>query len=1288
MTLNQKHKYFLYFAFFLLIMLPQISISQITVLSQDFDSSSSIPSSWSQINVQGTSVWSINNGGTFDLGASHPAAAHSGTRNAYISSQSTSGNVRKLVTPSLDLSGLGNVTLVFWEARLKWGVDTDFLKVYYRTTPSGSWVQLKSYTSATSGWVKRTITLANPSSTYYVAFEGIPKYGYGICIDDVEITASIANDVMMTSVEVKNKEFVNAHFKNLGANNLTSCNFSFTVDGDTSIYTQSWTGNLATDSSATLQIDTFYFSHGLHDIKCWSGNPNSSGDGDRTNDTLVTEYYINRVFPYTQSFENSNLGYWMQSQDDQMNWTRKSGSTTSTGTGPSSAKDGTFYMYTEASGNYNKTAKLVSPDMELSVLTNPHLEVWYHMYGAQIGSLDFDIDSSGTWIEGIDTQITGNQGNTWHKKLISLQDYRDLNKIQLRAKTTNGFLSDIAIDDIKLLDIPSVDLGPDSTICQGNQLSFTADTGVGYSYVWKADGYSDTLSTSNSITVDSSGIYIVIVSAAYGYSATDTVVLTIAPLPVADFVVQSSSQCLNENAFYYFDSSTISSGSFTQLWSFGDNDTSSQQHPIHSYQSDGSYQVLLKLTSNYNCVDTMSLFLQVHPSPIAQFSVNDTDQCVRDNLFQFTNSSTVSSGSINSYFWSFGDTNTSILSNPDHHYQSADTFLVTLIILTDKSCNDTFLKHMYSLPMPLANFNIQDSTQCLTDNQFIFNNLSSISQGTISHSWAFGDNSFSNLKNPTHSYSNAGFYSISLISGSQNGCKDTFVSSAIVYSMPEAVITLDSLDVQCFNNHMFKLSDQSKYTDGYGAFRYWDLGDGNSDTSSQIAFNYSSYGPYSVKLIIQSNYNCSDTAIVNLTLHPSPKSDFTVNPTDQCLYGNVFSFTNSSSIPSGNLNHEWNFGDGNTTSTIHPFYSYAIAGIYEVWLKSVSNHQCADSIQTSITVHPEPQADFSINEEGQCLESNEFEFTNLSSLSSGTFNSEWHLGDGTTSFDLNPIKSYQTTDSFIVTLYVVSDHNCTDSISKIAYINPLPRVGFTIDDSIQCLTGNLFEFRDTSSVISGQLMSYWNFGDGYTSTDTNPAHHYVNSGIYTVKLVATNDFACRDSVSKTIQVLALPVIDLGNDTNLVDTIVFILDAGPGFVNYLWQDNSSQTTFEILTSSLNIGSHVFHVTVEDSNGCSNSDTITLTIFEHISIAENEFELHFHMYPNPAKEYLFIEHDQPLRLDMEMTLFNMEGRKVWSKKYNPGSGVHRDQIDVRQFAKGVYILQAKQGLHLQSFKLLVQ
>jgi hypothetical protein len=161
--------------------------TSVTLLTQGFESTT-IPTGWTQDYVSESTDWTFATGGY----SSHPAAAHGGSYNARLYYTSTSGATTKLVTPVIDFGANAvNPTLTFWHAQALWSPDQDNLKVYYRTSASGTWNLLQTYTENLISWTQHTITLPDVNSTYYIAFEGIAKYGFGVCIDDVSITASL-----------------------------------------------------------------------------------------------------------------------------------------------------------------------------------------------------------------------------------------------------------------------------------------------------------------------------------------------------------------------------------------------------------------------------------------------------------------------------------------------------------------------------------------------------------------------------------------------------------------------------------------------------------------------------------------------------------------------------------------------------------------------------------------------------------------------------------------------------------------------------------------------------------------------------------------------------------------------------------------------------------------------------------------------------------------------------------------------------------------------------------------
>ena len=168
------------------------------------------------------------------------------------------------------------------------------------------------------------------------------------------------------------------------------------------------------------------------------------------------------AFPYIESFE-TNLGAWMQSNMDQFDWTRQTGSTPNSVSGPDNAYQGSWYLFLNSAfpNNPNKTAILLGPCFNLVPLTNPAILFSYHMYGSNMGTLTLEAstDDGLTWASI--WSLSGNQGNVWHLAQISLSAYAG-QTVKFRFKgTTLGSTSEMAIDMIRVFENGT--LPPDCT---------------------------------------------------------------------------------------------------------------------------------------------------------------------------------------------------------------------------------------------------------------------------------------------------------------------------------------------------------------------------------------------------------------------------------------------------------------------------------------------------------------------------------------------------------------------------------------------------------------------------------------------------------------------------------------------------------------------------------------------------------------------------------------------------------------------------------------------------------
>ncbi|MEY8847456.1 T9SS type A sorting domain-containing protein [Psychroserpens sp. XS_ASV72] len=140
-------------------------------------------SNWSQEYISGENNWTT--GGANQNSTVFP---RTGSAMAICYVSDFSSPITNLVSPSIDISAASEPKLNFSFTNVNWAGDIDALRVLYKTSSGGSWIELASYTAESAVWNDVVLNLPNPSSDYYIAFEGTANYGRGLTIDDVSVT--------------------------------------------------------------------------------------------------------------------------------------------------------------------------------------------------------------------------------------------------------------------------------------------------------------------------------------------------------------------------------------------------------------------------------------------------------------------------------------------------------------------------------------------------------------------------------------------------------------------------------------------------------------------------------------------------------------------------------------------------------------------------------------------------------------------------------------------------------------------------------------------------------------------------------------------------------------------------------------------------------------------------------------------------------------------------------------------------------------------------------------------
>jgi len=142
---------------------------------------------WTSSIYSGTAEWvwgSQNyNASVLPLSGAAMAGFYSGNYNY---------DTASIISPSMDLTSVTDPQLTFNYTQVAWAGDQDQLRVFYRSSYDGDWVQIGEYTQEVTSWTEITLDLPNPSADYYVGFQATSGYGYGVTLDDVCVQAALS----------------------------------------------------------------------------------------------------------------------------------------------------------------------------------------------------------------------------------------------------------------------------------------------------------------------------------------------------------------------------------------------------------------------------------------------------------------------------------------------------------------------------------------------------------------------------------------------------------------------------------------------------------------------------------------------------------------------------------------------------------------------------------------------------------------------------------------------------------------------------------------------------------------------------------------------------------------------------------------------------------------------------------------------------------------------------------------------------------------------------------------
>lgn len=420
---------------------------------------------------------------------------------------------------------------------------------------------------------------------------------------------------------------------------------------------------------------------------------------------------------------------------------------------------------------------------------------------------------------------------------------------------------------------------------------------------------------------------------------------------------------------------------------------------------------------------------------------------------------------------------------------------------------------------------------------------------------------------------------------------------------PEYVssVTADfTATIACFPDGTVDFTDASVAGVGVLDTWSWDFGDGDTSPDTNPTHAYAGTGTYPVSLTVTNDLGCESIFVFDVNVFDAPEVDFTYS---NLCEGDLTEFTDATTIPSGVItNWDWDFGDLTTSMLADPTHSFGAFGTFDVKLVATSDNGCKDSLTLPINIASSPVVDFSFDDDCYNLDAL---FTNLTTIPDGgtiaTYN--WDFGDASPpDITESPTHLYASPGAYDVTLDIVSDAGCTNSVTYTINRFDIPEANFSVDDICE---DNDATFTDLSIITAPDVITDfdWVFGDGGTGTGAPATYLYATSGTFDVTLTVTSSNGCVDNITLPINVNPNPVANFSAANKCVNE-------GPSFFTDMstlsggaitgWNWNFDDGTFAGVADPIKNystpGTYDVTLTVTTDFGCTNTITLPYTVLE--------------------------------------------------------------------------------------------
>ncbi len=723
--------------------------------------------------------------------------------------------------------------------------------------------------------------------------------------------------------------------------------------------------------------------------------------------------------------------------------------------------------------------------------------------------------------------------------------------------------------------VPSFDVNT-QVGCPPLTIDFNCTVGDAITWVWDFGDGTSSNSQSPSHIYSSPGSYAITLTVTTSSGCNGTVsmpgYIVVDDVPLPSFTLTNPVGCIPYDGNFV----NTSTGGSSYIWDFGDGFTSTNVNPIHTYDDTGTYDVTLTVISANGCQADTTIEGAVSVNTLnANFNGTPRVGCPPLPVVLNDNSSPAA---VN-WQWDLGDGSTANTASVNHIYTLLGNYNVTLIATSAAGCTDTITKNNF--------FRVVDGnpSYAVPDTILVCTPPGSVSfadptLGSNYWSWHFGDGDSANVKNPGHTYTTPGVYTVTLTTAIAGGCVQVYNPYAIIEVLPFDVSPIQSITISNCQPYQVQFTDTTSGVISY----FWEFGDGTTDTTANPLHTYSQPGTYTVTAQITSVNGCMSSLSTTVTLgHQNP---IIVSSSKNCTGDTIQFSLNSAAFASA----IWDFGDGNTSTQLMPSHIYNTVGNYQVTVILTDTAACVDTFYFSPVKVGDPQPSFYEQDPVTGCVTLKVKFINTST---GANSYLWDFGIGTTSTVTNPTKNYGSPGVYSVTL-TATGNGCSRSITK---PNLITANGATANFNFS-QTNNCMPVTATFNDMSTNPVSwFWDFGDGTTSNLQSPVHIYSNAPTAGVSLTIVDINGCSKTKTKTNISFVLPTVT-ADDTSGCRPHTVNFSSSTNALAYLWDFGDGTTGNGATVSHLFSDTGLFDITLSCvlASGC----TTTVTLQDYIDV----------------------------------------------------------------------------------------